>query len=139
MDSVNGELGNELDVGVETSEVGSDGDLESGNGLGESGVGLDVLGSEGGGSVEDESGLINLDLSGTGSLELLEELSEDGYEPGEGIDRGEASVGLVSASLSNDEVRDGPEDNRSGGDSSGLGLEELIYGLGVNELEVGVG
>lgn len=137
VEAVDGELGDELDVGVEAAKVGRDGDLESRGGLGEGSVGRGELGAEGRGGVENESGLIDLDLGGASSLELDEELSEGGNELVEDIDRLERGVLLVATGLADNEVGDGAENDGAGDDASGLGLLELVDGLGVDELEFG--
>jgi hypothetical protein len=138
VDGVHGELGDELDVRVETSEVGGDRDLESGDGGGERSEGGLVLGAEGCGHVEGEGGLVDLHLGGSGSLELLEELNVRGYELVEDVDGLERGVGLVTADLSDEEVGDRTEEDGAGDRTGGGGLNELVEGLGVHELEVGV-
>jgi hypothetical protein len=135
--SVDGELGNELDVRVETSEVGSEGDLETGGSLGEGLEGRLVLVAELSGRVHYERGLIDLNLGSTGFLKLLEEFSVDGDELVEGLDGFEGRGSLVTAGLSEEKGGDGTDEDGTGDDTSLLSLEELVDGLGVVELELG--
>jgi hypothetical protein len=136
---VDGELGDVLDVLLEAAEVGGQGDLEAGGGLGESLVGPGELLRKLVGGIENESGLVNLNLGRAGGLELLEELTKDGGKLVEDVDGLEGSVGLITASLADEEVGDGSEKNGAGHDAGLLGLNELVDWLGVDELEVGVG
>lgn len=137
---VNGELGDEVDVGTNSAKVGGEGDLESRGGLGEGSVGGGKLRTKSGRHVESESGLVNLDLGRTSSLELDEEFGENGNELVESLDGAESSrVGLVTSGLSEEKVGDGSNEHGAGSDSGGLCLEEFVNGLGVDELEVGQG
>lgn len=129
------ELGNDVEVGVETTVVGreqdkgSDGDdlvvggLESGR----------VVGS----GVKNEDGLVNLDPLSASGLELAQELLVDREQlrkEGNGL---EARLSLLS-SLAEDKERDGSENDGAGSDARGLGLLELLNSLVEQELELGL-
>ena len=83
--------------------------------------------------VEDEDGLVNLDILGTSLLQLLKELDVYGEELLEESNRVD---GLVAVGLTKSKEGDGTNEDRAGGDASLLGLLELANGLGVgSELE----
>lgn len=130
--SVDGELGNILDIAFETTEVSRDGDLEARSGLGERGVGGSELVSKVGGGIENEGRLIDLDFSRASSLELLEELRVDGNELVEDVDGLESRTGLVTGGLADEEVSDGTKEDGAGLDSESLGFEEFVDGLSVH-------
>lgn len=134
---VDGELGDELDVRVETSKVGSEGDLETRGGLGESFESRLVLVSELSGRIHDEGRLIDLNLGGTSLLELLEELTVNGNELVESLNGFEGVGLLVTTGLSEEKSGDGTDEDGTSSDTSLLGLEELVDGLGVVEFELG--
>ena len=134
---VDGELGDELHVRVETSEVGSEGDLETRGGLGESFESRLVLVSELSGRIHDEGRLIDLNLGGTSLLELLEELTVNGNELVESLNGFEGVGLLVTTGLSEEKSGDGTDEDGTSSDTSLLGLEELVDGLGVVEFELG--
>ena len=78
--------------------------------------------------VEDEDGLVNLDILSTSSLQLGQEVNVDGQEIAQlvnGVD------GLVTVGLSESQVGDGTEKNGAGDDTGLLSLVELDDGLGV--------
>lgn len=134
---VDGELGNELHVRVETSEVGSEGDLETRGGLGESFESRLVLVPELSGRIHDEGRLIDLNLGGTSLLELLEELTVNGNELVESLNGFERVGLLVTTGLSEEKSGDRTDEDGTSSDTSLLGLEELVDGLGVVEFELG--
>lgn len=124
------EVGEDLNVVDDVTEVGGKGDARS---VGTEAAELLVSGLEGGlvllSKVEDEDGLINLDILNTGGLELLEELNVEGQELvklGDGLDA------LATVSLGEGQERDGTQEDRAGDNASGLGLEELGDGLGLS-------
>lgn len=137
--SVNGQLGNELDVGLETAEVSGKSDLEARGGLGESLVSLGEDVTELVSGIEHKTGLIDLNLFGTSGLELLEEFSKGGSELVNDVDGLEVLVGLITASLADEKVGDGTENDGASLDAGLLGLGVLVDVLGVDELEVGLG
>jgi len=86
-----------------------------------------------GGQVEDKDGLVNLDGLGTSLLQLLQKLLVDGKEL---LEEGDGLDGLATVGLTESKERDRTEEDRAGGDTGLLGLEEVADGLGVGcELE----
>ena len=134
VETSDGELGSEVEVGVETAEVGGQEDLWGNRG--KFSVGGVELALKLEASVENEDGFVNLDPLGTGGLELGQQLlveREDLWEEG---DRGKVGRGILS-SLAQPQVGDGTQDNRTGHYTEGLGLVELLDSLVKIELEVG--
>jgi hypothetical protein len=129
-----GELGNEVDVGVEAGEVGSQQDL------GSNGDELSVRGGEllleAGGGVEDEDGFVDLDPLSSSSLQVREESLVERKDLGEEANGLEAGLGFLR-SLAEDKERDRAKDDGAGGNAKGLSLLEFLDGLVEVELEVG--
>jgi hypothetical protein len=130
----------EVDVAVQTAEVGGDGDVEAN--LGELAVGLLVLGREAGGGVHDKGRLVELDRGGAGLLKGLEELDVDGDKLLEEGDRLEVGIGgrAIGRGLADEEVGDGTGQDRSGLKAGLLGLlEELdvLVGACLGHAELG--
>ncbi len=130
-----GELSNDLDVGVEAGEVGGEQDLgRDGSKLG---VSRDKLLLESRGNIEDEDGLVNLDPLDTSCLEGRQESVVDGEELGKERDGLEARL-RVFGSLAEDKERDGAEDDWACNDTSSLGLFILFESFVEVELELGL-
>lgn len=81
-----------------------------------------------GGEVEDEDGLIDLNLLGTSLLELLEQLNVDGEEL---LNLGDGVHGLTTVSLGEGQEGDRSQDDGASDNASLLGLEELNDRLGL--------
>ena len=122
-------LGESLNVVDNVTEVGGEGDLGGLvtevaqlliGGL-ESGLGL-------GGKVEDEDGLVNLDVLNASGLQLSKELNVDGQEL---VELSDGVNALATVGLGEDQEGDGTQDNGAGDDTGLLGLEVLDDGLGV--------
>ena len=129
-----GELGNEVDIRVETTEVGGQEDFRGNRGkFSISGVEL-ALELET--SIKNEHGLIDLNPLSTSSLEFSQELLVERENLGEEGDRGKVWGGILR-SLTQPQISDGAQDNRAGRDTEGLGLVELFNRLIEVELEVG--
>jgi hypothetical protein len=136
VETVDGEVLEELDGLADSAVSGGDGDLggDGGEGL----VDLLELGRHGLGLVEDKDGLVNLDVLDTSLLQLREELLVDGEERVEELD-GLKVGGGISALSDERKVGDGTEKDRSGSDTGGLGLLVLLKLLVEGELEGLVG
>jgi len=130
----NGELGNEVEVGVETTEVG--GQQDFGGNRGKFGISGVELALEPETSVKNEDGFVDLNPLGTSGLELSQELLVEREDLGEEGDRGKVGGGIFR-SLTQPQVGDGTQNNRAGRDTEGLGLVELLNWLVKVELEVG--
>lgn len=130
----NGELGNKINVGVETTKVGGQKDL--GGNRGKFSIGGIELALELETSIENEDRLVDLDPVGTSSLELSQELLVERKDFWEEGDRGKVG-GSTLSSLAQPQVGDGTQDDGAGCDTEGLGLVELLNGLVEVELEVG--
>jgi hypothetical protein len=135
VETSNRELGNKGQVGIEAREVSGQQDLR-GDG-GEGFVSSGVLLLESSSSVEDEDGLVNLHPLGTGGLEVGQESLVDREEFGEEGDGLESGRGLFG-SLAQDQERDGAQDDRAGGNTSSLGLLELLDSLVEVQFELGL-
>jgi len=130
----NRKFSSEVEVGVETTEVGCQEDFW-GDG-GKFSIGGVELALELETSIENKDGLVDLDPLGTSSLELSQELfveRENFWEEG---DRSKVGGGILG-SLAQPQVSDGAQDDRAGRDTKGLGLVELLNSLVEVELEVG--
>ncbi|KAI3484742.1 hypothetical protein L1887_52028 [Cichorium endivia] len=132
-----GERLDDLEVGLELVEVGRDHDLDRGGGLGDGLVGGLELGGVLLGAVEDEDGLVDLDPLGASLGELGEHLTVDGSELLEERDGVELGVLGVLARLAEGEQGDGADEDGTGSVAGLLGLEEVVDGLGVVDLELG--
>ena len=128
------EFGSEVEVGFKTAEVG--GQKDFGGNRGKFGVSGVELALELETSLENESGLIDLNPLGTSGLELSQELLIKREDLREERDRGKVGGGILS-SLTQPQVGDGTQDNRTGRNTEGLGLAELLNRLVEVELEVG--
>jgi hypothetical protein len=124
------EVGEDIDVVDDVTEVGGEGDAGS---FVTEAAELLIGRLEGGlvllSKVEDEDGLVNLNILSTGGLELGEKLDVEGkklVELRDGVDA------LATISLGEGQERDGTQDDRAGSDASGLGLVELSNGLGLS-------
>lgn len=128
------QLGNDVDIALETAVVGGKHDR------GGNGDKLAVRGDERalvvGSDIENEEGLIDLDPVSTSGLELGQELLVDREELGEEGDGLEARLSLLG-SLTEDEERDGAENDGAGRNTGGLGLLELLNCLVEKQLELG--
>lgn len=129
------EVGEDINVVDDVTEVGSEGDAGS---LGTEGTELLVDGLEGSlgllGKVEDQDGLINLDILDASVLELGQKLN---VEREELLNQSDGVNTLATVGLTEGQEGDGTEDDGAGGDASGLGLEELNNGLRLSgELEL---
>lgn len=129
------EVGEDINVVDDVTEVGGESDAGT---LGTEGTELLVGGLEGSlgllSKVEDEDGLINLDILGASGLELGQKLNVEGKEL---LKESDGVNGLVTVGLGESQERDGTKDDGAGGDASGLGLKELSNGLGLSgELEL---
>lgn len=133
-DKVNVETSNvdvldEGDVVADAAKVGGDEDLELVADSSQTSVGSVVLGNDSWRGVEDEAGLINLDPVGTGLGELGEELLVDGENIGQ--EREKVKTVRVLGSLTEEEEREGSEDDGAGMDAESLGLFEFLNSLGL--------
>ncbi|GFZ50689.1 LOW QUALITY PROTEIN: hypothetical protein JCM24511_08447 [Saitozyma sp. JCM 24511] len=136
VEGVDGEVLEELDRLADTAVGGGDGDLG-----GDGGEGLVDLLEEvavGLGLVEDEDGLVDLDLLRAGLLERLENLLVDGDQRVEELERLKLG-GRVTRLADEGEVGDGTEEDGAGLDAESLGLLVLGEPLVVVELESGLG
>lgn len=129
------EVGEDVDVVDDVTEVGGESDAGT---LGTEGTELLIGGLEGslglGSEIEDEDGLVNLDILGTSGLELGQKLN---VERKELLKQSDGVNGLVTVGLGESQERDGAKDDGAGDDASGLGLKELSNGLGLSgELEL---
>ena len=136
VESVNGEVLEELDALTDTAVGGGKGDL--GGDRGEGLVDLLVVGTPGLGLVGDKDGLVDLDLLDTSLLELGKELLVDGDELVEERQGLEVSRGVTGLG-DEGEVGDGAEKDGAGGDTKSLGLLVLSKLLVVVQLESGLG
>ena len=129
------QVGEDIDVVDDVTEVGGESDAGT---LGTEGTNLLVRRLEGGlgllSKVEDEDGLVNLDILGASGLELGQKLDVERKELVKQRDR---VNGLVTVGLTESQEGDGTKDDGAGDDASGLGLKELNNGLGLgSELEL---
>jgi len=124
-----GEGREDIEVVDDVAKVGGNGDGRDLAGLSrDSLIGRLEGGLDLGPEVEDEDGLVDLDVVGTSSLELLQELDVDRHElvnEGDGVDLG-ATVGLAKG-----KEGDGADEDGAGVEASLLGLEELAHRLGI--------
>lgn len=134
METSDGELGDEAEVRVETTEVSGEQDLWC-DGC-ELSVGSSVRLFEGRGLVEDKDGLINLNPLNTSSLEVGEEGLVDREEFGKEGDGLKAWLGAFRG-LSEHQERDGSQHYGTSGDASLLGLLVFFKSLVEEQLEVG--
>lgn len=133
VESVNGEGLEELDRVTDTSEVGGKGDL--GGNRGQSLVNLLELGTESLANVLNEDGLIDLNVLGTGLLQLGKNLLvdlEEAVQSGKGL----VSGGGITSGLGKGQKGDRSEEDGSGVDSELLGLLVLGQELVVDKLEL---
>ena len=137
VETSDGEGLDNLEVGLELVEVGGDHDLDRGGGLGDGLVGRLELGGVLLSTVEDEDGLVDLDPLGTGLSELGEHLTVDGGELVEERDGVELGVLGVLAGLAEGEEGDGTDEDGAGVVAGLLGLDKVVDGLGVVDLELG--
>lgn len=136
VETVDGEILEELDRLADSTVSGGDGDL---GGNGSKGlVDLLVLGTHGLGLVKDKDRLIDLDVLDTSLLQLREELLVDGEQRVEELNGLEVG-GSISALSDERKVGDGTEEDGSGSDTGGLGLLVLLELLVEGELEGLVG
>ena len=136
VETVDGQVLEELDRLADSSVSGGDGDLWGNRGEGL--VDLLELGTHGLGLVEDKDGLIDLDVLDTLLLQLGEELLVDGEQFVEELDGLKVGWG-ISALSDKRKVSDGTEEDRSGGDTLSLGLLVFLELLVKVELEGLVG
>ena len=136
VESVDGEVLEVLKGLADTTVSGSEGDL--GGNRGEGLVNLLELRSPSLGSVSDQDGLVDLDVLNTSLLELGEELLVDGEQVVEERERLEVGRGL-SGLGNKGKVGDRTEHDRSGGDTSLLGLVVLVQLLVDLQAESGGG
>jgi hypothetical protein len=132
METRNGQLGNVVQIGIESREVG--GEENVGSNLGENSISGDELRFEVGRTIENEDGLVDLNPLSTRSLQISKEGLVDGNELGEKANGLEAGLSILS-SLSKNEERDRAEDNGASGDTSSLGFLKLFNGLVEVEFE----
>ena len=86
-----------------------------------------------GSKVEDEDGLVNLDILSTSLLQLGEELNVQGKEL---VELGDGVNALTTVSLGESQERDRSQNDGTSGDASLLGFKELDNSLGLlSELE----
>lgn len=120
-------LGEDINVVDDVTEVGGEGDAGT---LGTEGAELLIGRLEGGlallSKIENENGLVDLDILGTSSLELGQKLN---VEREELVKQSDGVNALTTVGLSEGQEGDRTEDDGAGGDASGLGLEELSNGL----------
>ena len=135
VESLDGEVLDELEILGNSAEVGSQGD-------GETSTGKSLVGGlEGGGEalvlIKDKDRLIDLDALGASGSKLLQELGVDwdkAVEERQGLER---SVGITSV-LSEEKVGDRAKKDRSGLEASFFGLLVLLNWLGRrSEVELG--
>lgn len=135
VDTSDGELGDDRDVGVKTAVVGGKDDLGGdGSKLGVSGDEFLLVVARG---VEDEDRLVNLNPFSASCLEVGEELLVHGKQLGEEGDGLESSLRFLGG-LSENEEGDRAEDNRAGGDTDRLCLLEFLNCLVEKQLELGL-
>ena len=134
METSNGKLGSEVEVGVKATEVGGQEDL--GGDRGKFSIGCVELTLELEASIENEDGLVNLDPLCTSGLELSQELLVEREDLREERDRSKVGGGILS-SLAQPQIGDGTQDDGAGRDAKGLCLVKLFNGLIEVELEVG--
>lgn len=129
------EVGEDINVVDDVTEVGGEGDTGS---LGTEGTELLVDGLEGSlgllGKVEDQDGLINLDILDTSSLELGQKIN---VERNELVNQSDGVNALATVGLAQSQEGDGTEEDGASDDAGGLGLKELSNGLRLgSELEL---
>ena len=81
-----------------------------------------------GSKVVDENGLINLNILGTSSLKLRQQVNVDGDKV---VDLGDRVHASTTVGLGKGQERDGTQEDGAGSDTSSLGLVELADGLRV--------
>ena len=128
------EVGEDINVVDDITEVGGEGDTGS---LGTEGTELLVDWLEGSlgllGKVEDQDGLINLDILDASSLELGQKIN---VERNELVNQSDGVNALATVGLAQSQEGDGTEEDGAGDDAGGLGLKELSNGLRLgSELE----
>lgn len=134
METRNGELRDEVQVGVETGEVCREENFRGKRG--KLGVGRGELLLEGGCAIENKDGLVNLDPFSTSILEVRQKFGvnrKEFWKKGNGL---ETRLGALGG-LAKDKERDGTEDDRTGGNASSLSLIILLKGFVEVQLEVG--
>ena len=130
----NRKFGGEVEVGVETTEVGGQEDF-GGNG-GKLSIGGIELTLKLETSIENKDGFVDLDPLGTSSLELSQELFVEREDLREEGNRSKVGGGILGG-LAQPQVGDGAQDDRAGRDTESLGLVKLLDGLVEVKLEVG--
>ena len=134
METGNRKFGGEVEVGVETTEVGGQEDFWGDGGkLSIGGIELTLKLET---SIENKDGFVDLDPLGTSSLELSQELFVEREDLREKGNRSKVGGGILGG-LAQPQVGDGAQDDRAGRDTESLGLVKLLDGLVEVKLEVG--